>query len=136
VIGLDANQQRVHGLVNEIGAYHGIVPLDFLDSEHTAYLQIQSSGPWHIEVRSAITVRRFSTNIDGTGDEVLIYDGKTGIAALTHDGSSNFIVVYYGTGGRTGMVNEIGGYDGRVPIRAGPALIEINADGSWTINVA
>jgi hypothetical protein len=102
---------------------------------NTAYLQISSSGPWHIEIRSAKTARRFDTDVDGSGDEVLIYQGRTGIAALTHDGSSNFIVHEYTSTGSNSMVNEIGPYNGRVPIAAGPALVEVLADGHWTIAV-
>jgi hypothetical protein len=137
VVPLDASQQRTGGsLANEIGAYHGIVPLDLLSGANTVYFQIQSSGPWHIEIRSANTVRQFDTTIDGSGDEVLIYQGKMGIATLTHDGSSNFIVIGYSGTGRNGMVNVIGNYNGRVPIAAGPALIEVKADGHWTIATA
>jgi hypothetical protein len=33
------------------------------------------------------------------------------------------------------MVNEIGPYSGRVPMRAGPALIEVKSSGHWSIAV-
>jgi hypothetical protein len=134
VTGLDAQQQRVDGLANEIGAFTGTVPLDFLESEHTAYFQIQSSGPWHIEIKPVTTAPRFSATIEGTGDSVVIYDGKSGIAAFTHDGSSNFIVTSYTTV-RNGLINVIGPYTGRVPMPAGPNILAIQADGHWTISV-
>ena len=56
------------------------------------------------------------------------------IAALTHDGESNF-VVFEETGDAFSMgllVNEIGPYSGTVPLSAGPSLISISADGAWT----
>jgi len=134
VTGLDANQQRTGGLVNEIGAYDGVVPLDFLTGQATAFFQIKASGPWHIEIRPLSTVRTFTTTIDGTGDEVVSYASKGGITSMTHDGSSNFIVVAYTTT-RTGLVNEIGPYQGRVLLPTGPGVIEIKGDGHWTISI-
>ena len=138
VTGLDANQQRVGGLVNAIGAYTGTVPLDFRAGESTSFLQIMASGPWHIEIRPLSTLASFSTNGVGSGDDVLRYTGKTGIASLNYSGEHNFIVTEYSsTGSINNLVNTIGAYSGRVPITGGGTnVIEFKASGPWTITVS
>jgi hypothetical protein len=135
VAGRDASQQRVVGLVSTMGAYDGIVPLDFLSGQDTAFLLIVADGQWHIEIRPLSTSRTLTRSIAGTGDEVIIYAGTGGISAITHDGRSNFVVTAYTTK-PTRIVNELGAYRGRVPVPSGPSVIEIKADGHWTITFA
>ena len=76
--------------------------------------------------------RRFSDVIDGAGDDVVYYEGDTGAAHIIHNGESNFQVISYDDR-RDGMVNEIGSYDGSVPLRGG-VFIELVADGGWSIS--
>ncbi|MET8045590.1 hypothetical protein ABZU25_32570 [Micromonospora sp. NPDC005215] len=57
---------------------------------------------------------------------------------ITHSkGESNFVVESYnlesGEGGL--LINEIGGYSGTRPLDA-PALVQVTADGNWSINPA
>jgi hypothetical protein len=135
VTALDANNERVDGLVNAIGAYEGTVPLDFLKGQNTVRLQVQASGPWHIEVRPISSLATFDATAQGHGDDVVSYTGKAGIAAFTHSGEHNFIVDAY-TSQRTGLVNEIGAYSGKVPVTAGPAVWTVQADGDWTVAIS
>ncbi|MGW4638383.1 hypothetical protein ACWEN6_07640 [Sphaerisporangium sp. NPDC004334] len=53
----------------------------------------------------------------------------------THDGDSNFIVYGYSRIGSYPelLVNEIGGYKGKVLLPAGTRLITVKADGAWTL---
>lgn len=54
--------------------------------------------------------------------------------SFTHDGESNF-VVYENSGSDFGpdlLINGIGSYDGSVPLRSGPSILIVQADGSWT----
>src|SRR5262249_45257935 len=94
VTGLDTNNQQTDLLVNTIGAYHGPVPLDFR-TPNTTRLQVKASGPWHIEVRDPRSAEQFDGVVQGHGDNVLLYTGKAGIAAISHNGQSNFIVDEY-----------------------------------------
>ena len=85
--------------------------------------------------------------LSGTGDSVLTCTLGAGnkIISLTHSGSRNFIVRVHDDKGRSeGLVNEIGNYSGTVFVRfghdtfqlkPGPCIIEINADGAWTIEI-
>jgi len=76
-------------------------------------------------------VRFVGSAITGTGDDVLFLN-DTGVYAITHTGSSNFVVWVYGADSTDLAVNEIGTYSGNVPLR-GPAFVVINADGPWSI---
>ncbi len=52
---------------------------------------------------------------------------------ITHRGSSNFIVKAYTADSGELLVNEIGNYSGEQIMPAGTVLVEILADGAWTI---
>jgi hypothetical protein len=135
VTGLDDNNQQTDVLINEIGAYDGSVPLDFRDT-NTTRLEVKASGPWHIEVRDPRSAQPFDSAVQGHGDNVLLYTGKAGIAAISHNGQSNFVVDEYTKSGENLLVNEIGVYNGRVPFARGRSAIAIKADGDWSIGVS
>jgi hypothetical protein len=130
VTGLKSGE-RVDGLVNTIGNYDGSVTIDRADQ-----LQIKASGPWHLEIRSLSSLPMFDKHTEGHGDVVLIFNGARGVLAAIHDGSSNFIVHSIGKSGRKYLINEIGTYNGKVPIAAGPSFVSIHADGNWTLEVS
>ncbi|HEY2301218.1 MAG TPA: hypothetical protein VGH66_04970 [Acidimicrobiales bacterium] len=54
---------------------------------------------------------------------------------ITNQGKDNFIVENHGSSAfaSSGLVNEIGNYQGSVPVTAGPAATTILSDGTWTI---
>jgi hypothetical protein len=133
--GLDASNGDTDLLVNTIGAYNGTTALDF-DKAVTKSLQITASGPWHLDISSPLSATHFTGSYSGKGDNVLIYDGSSGVATISHDGSSNFVIHTVNSGSADLLVNEIGVYNGKQPWPSGPAFIEINADGNWTITVA
>jgi len=75
----------------------------------------------------------------GKGDSVINVGQVAGCtnAALTHNGTDNFIVVPYDASNsrRSSLVNEIGRYSGTVKWDAKADTLEIKADGSWSISV-
>ncbi len=119
-------------LVNEIGSYNGYV---YLEGTSPLSLEVESSGFWTIQVeRLAQTdLKEFS----GTGDYVTeICSITSGTYHFTYNGTSNFVIWIYTTGGRDLLVNEIGSYDGKkiVKIPSGSkAFFVINASGNWKI---
>ncbi len=129
---LDGNLAQQGLLVNTIGAYNGTVLLDEIG---TAALEITASGPWTITLRPLLAAREFEgASAAGSGDDVVIYRGDAGIAAISYTGDSNFAVWSYGNRSDL-LVNEIGAYTGNVRWPSGPAVIEISASGAWTIAV-
>jgi hypothetical protein len=124
--------ERVDLLVNEIGSYQGTVQ----EEEGASFLEITAGGSWRIEANTVDQAPTFDESATGLGDSVVLVTGDSGIAEITHAGDSNFAVLTYPLAGRRRdlLVNEIGNYAGsaRFP---GPALIEITANGDWTISL-
>jgi hypothetical protein len=128
-------------LVNTIGRYDGIVPIDFGDGEHTTRFEVIASGPWTIEVKHPIESHNFAVpgTFEGKGDDVIRLVGykqnPPDIAHITHDGKSNFAVYGYADEGRTLLVNEIGKYEGDSILSPTTFLMVVKADGKWTIDL-
>ncbi len=110
---------------NEIGPWHGQALLS--DAKKGRYrVSIQAAGTW--------TLR-------GSGSRVIPIQARSGFQALvsaTHRGDANFIVHMTGYGWTTGeefLFNEIGNYSGQtlVDVPRGPFLVDVQADGPWTI---
>jgi len=123
-------------LVNEIGTYSGTVPFNVSTSERIVALEISADGAWTVTLRDALTVREAPQGVSttGTGDDVLLYFGDATIADIAHSGESNFAIWSYGNRSDL-IVNEIGTYTGQVRWQAGSALIQISADGEWSIDL-
>jgi len=132
---LDSDLKETEGLVNEIGRYSGTTILDLNDGEETKRLKIQADGKWTIVLSDLATAREMDSSASGRGDDVLIYRGDAGVAKLTHNGESNFIVDFYNEDDSDNLVNEIGKYSGESVIGSGPGFLQIHADGKWTVKV-
>lgn len=118
-------------LINEIGKYDGYV---LLNGSAPYMFEIKADGVWTYTIERLPQTEK--TTFSGRGDAVTdIFEADTGVWAFTHDGSSNFAVRGYTTGGRDLLVNEIGPYSGKVRMEipeGSNAFFEITADGNWT----
>lgn len=127
-------------LVNEIGSYSGKRWINLEDGSLTTQFEVEAAGSWTLTIG---TVEQLATKFptgkaEGKGDDVLVLGGDATAAKITHRrGDSNFVVYAYsldtGEGGL--LVNEIGAYSGVRPLSA-PALVQVTADGNWTITPA
>jgi hypothetical protein len=136
VSSLDSSLQEQDLMVNTIGHYSGTVLFNVESGTDATKLQVQTSGAWKITLHSIRSLREFDgASASGRGDDVLIYRGAAGAAAITNTGSGNFVIWEYGDDSNL-LVNEIGKYNGTVVMGAGPALVEVNSTGNWTINVS
>jgi hypothetical protein len=136
VLALDEeNQPTADILVNSSGGYRGITAYGLFGNTTGAAvsLKVMASGPWTIEVGPISYAPGPPSG--GTGDDVFLYAGDPVTVGLTHDGVENFVVSEYsGEGiGMSLLVNEIGAYDGSVPIGKGPLVLVVKGDGSWTL---
>ncbi len=136
VTALDANLQRVDGVVNEIGTWSGTVTLaSFGDPADIRFLQVQADGAWTFDLLTITDLQSVDDPaFGGIGSQVVLYQGDGGIFTVAHDGERNFIVHVTTASDSDGLINEIGAYNGRQPIPPGPAIIEVVADGNWTFN--
>jgi hypothetical protein len=121
-------------LVNEVGRYSGIRPVDLEGTP--AALKIEADGAWTITIQVAQKAPKWTGKVTGRGSTVLIVDPSTtgGISTVrvTHSGEGNFAV--WAVSGRPHLlVNEIGNYSGETLLPAGTVLLDIEADGRWSI---
>lgn len=131
IVTLYKGDERVSGVVNEIGSYTGSV---LVSGSGEYSLQIKSSGNWSIK-SSGLSIDD-STSFSGHGDSVTgITSHGGGNWHFTHNGEHNFIVTAYRPNGERerGIVNEIGNYDGVVKAPTGNICFSVKADGDWTI---
>ena len=133
---IDSHGNLTDLLANVIGSYQGTRLFD--KSDHSVAFKVEADGNWTIVVSPLEAAYRW----DGTGtlkrrgSDVIVLPTPTGgltSAKITHQGSENFTVFgYSGTGGDL-LVNEIGRYRGEVLLAEGTSVLELEADGPWTI---
>jgi hypothetical protein len=133
VESLDSSLKDIDLLVNTIGNYSGTVVMDAnsYNRVQTDSLKITAGGAWTITLTPLQAIKSFdgSAQIEGVGDDVFYYKGKTTSALFAHTGSRNIVVQSYGSRGDL-LVNEIGVYSGRVVWAEG--LYQVTADGNWS----
>lgn len=136
----DGNQPTLDLLVNTIGSYEGTTAFGLHDlGEEPASLKITADGDWEITIASFDDAPYLEAPVEGDGDAVFKYDAGAADWAISHDGDANFIVVHSpleGIMGAMPLVNEIGSYEGTVPVTGDVAIVTITADGSWTITAS
>ncbi|WP_087484842.1 hypothetical protein [Brachybacterium massiliense] len=134
---VDENGQDIDLLVNEIGDYDGDVALNF--AEDPAALRVEADGAWSIDLVPLQEAPRWdgSAPFEATGDSIVIVagvaEGLTPVT-LTHDGESNFAIWAWGESHPDLIVNDIGTYDGTTLLPDGSLVLQVNADGNWTIS--
>jgi hypothetical protein len=139
VWSLDGSFGNIDLLVNEIGNYDGRRMVHggwFSAPELVRHLNVDADGAWSITARPMSAATSLSSSLAGSGDDILRYTGSASTLTSTHDGTSNFIIVGYESDGRYAglIVNEIGPYSGTDLIDSGTAILDITADGNWTLN--
>lgn len=132
----EVNQPTGDLLVNTIGRYSGttIYGLHDLGGEGVR-IEVMADGPWELVIEPVSAAPALEES--GTGDAVFLYEGIAGALHVTHDGDANFTVIeetdeVFAMGL---LVNEIGRYEGTVPLSGGPSVISVTADGAWTLQV-
>jgi len=139
VWSLDSSFAMIDLLVNEIGSYSGRRMVHggwFSQPELVRHLEIDADGAWSITARPMSAARSLTSSLTGSGDDIVRYRGSAATLTSTHDGTSNFAIVGYESNGSYAglIVNEIGPYSGTDLIPSGTAILDITADGNWTLN--
>ncbi len=138
VWNFDSAGQEIDLLVNTIGSYKGTRPLDFLASEHTVRLSIESSGNWDFAILPLEEIRRSDVPglLEGLGDDVvLLSEGEADLLVIdASSADSNFVIWGYGDDVDL-LVNEIAPYTGTVIVPRGIFVLAIEAEGPWSIDV-
>lgn len=128
----ESNQSTGDLLVNEIGSYEGTTAYGINAFGEASTLQVTSDGEWTIDIAPISAAPELESA--GTGDAAFLYAGTAAQLAATHSGDSNFVVQEDADSFSMGLlINEIGSYEGTVPLSEGPSLITVNADGEWSL---
>jgi len=139
VSSYDANNNQIDLLINTIGAYEGIKPLDFLTGEQTARLEIKAGGPWEITILPVQEARTVTIPgpVNGTGDDVFYIEGGAPdtIIADASQMTSNFIVYSYSDDGQELVFNEIGPYTGTALLDSSTFMLSVQAEGNWSVEI-
>jgi hypothetical protein len=134
----DATGDYVDLVVNEIGDYDGLRPLD-LDREQPASLKIRADGRWKVTVMVAEKAPMWTGKASGkAGATLLRVDPKAGDqdVRFTHKGRLNCALVLRGEQASDLLVNAIGRYNGDMVLPTGTRFVEIRTSGSWTLTTA
>ncbi|GIF66629.1 hypothetical protein Ais01nite_46640 [Asanoa ishikariensis] len=136
VTSIDSAGDQVDLLVNEIGRYSGTRPIGLREGEGIAALKVEAGGTWKIVLRDLSKAPQFKGKVSGKGSAVYLIPPGTldalASAKITHNGRGNFIVTAYGERSDL-LINEIGKYSGEVLLDSETLVLEIQADGGWTI---
>lgn len=121
-------------LVNTIGSYAGSHFINLMNGSMTTRVIIGATGSWRVTIEDVVAA---SSAKSGSGDAALLYLDDATKARITNRGESNFVVKSYPLSGNRGglLVNEIGSYQGTVPLEA-PAFVQVISSGSWTIDLS
>ena len=162
---LSSTGETIDILVNEIGAYSGMRAIGFQrdainGAEPGKYmLGITADGEWEIMLGILRNVSAYQcapeeklpVSFYGTGDgitDIFLVENDGNVRfTFTHDGESNFVVTLLNAeyGIPEMLVDEIGSYQGTKAVgfkkgaiigpEPGIYLIDIIADGNWTVNI-
>ena len=137
------------------GAYNGIRAHQVSQAQlfgltpGTYLAQVTADGAWKIELTQPVWDSGDSPpfNWSGSGDDVkgpMNLETGTRSVAITHNGSSNFVVELVKADGTLAekLVNVTGPYDGSVEVKIHPIIgltpdiygMIITADGGWTVD--
>lgn len=136
VQNLDSGKEMIDLLVNEIGSYKGKVPVDFRMDQNTNFLEINADGNWSIKLTQLSTSalsKMSSSSYKGNGDDLLFIHKDFTTGKFVSTGDSNFIVLSYGKDIDL-LINDISPYQGEVLIPNGTSILEIKAEGPWSVN--
>lgn len=126
-------------LVNTIGPYEGMKPLDWFDDEQTARFEVIADGQWEIRVLplDLLPVEQVPSTFQESGDLVVgLRGGSPDLLKIdASQASRNFAIHTFSSNGKDLVVNEIAPYTGTVIIDSSTFALVITATGPWSIEV-
>lgn len=130
IYGRDADGEDVEWVTDGQGDYAGDVVFNTIPGDAITAFHVTSDADWTIELHSTYSVASVTSELGGTGDDVLYYDGSATSAALACT-SGTAISVWSEYEG-TLIEGEACPYTGTIELPAGGGLLQILATGDWT----
>ncbi|GIF74683.1 hypothetical protein [Asanoa siamensis] len=137
VEALDESGRQVGLIVNAIDDYAGDRTIGLQERGIPAAFQVRATGTWKIVLRDLSKAPAFTGEAAGRKPAVFLVPSGTATGqrlTVSHSGRSNFVVRGYGHNDRIGLfVNEIGRYQGTEPLPPDTQVLEVEAQGGWTL---
>lgn len=143
VWAVDSAGKKTDLLVNEVSAGFALRSAFGLSSYTEAVagfeITVPAGGIWTMDVGPISDAPRWegTGTYTGSGPEIVIVAGAfaplDSIRAAAN-GTSNFVVWSYGNEGQDLLFNEIAPTSGQAFVPAGTQLLEVGAEGAWTLS--
>lgn len=132
IYGRDADGEDVEWVTDGRGDYTGDVVFNTLPGDAITAFHVTSDADWTIELHSTSSVPSVPSELAGTGDDVLYYDGPATSAALrcTSGAAISVWSQYEGTL----VEGEPCPYTGSIDLPTGGGLLQILATGDWVFS--
>lgn len=124
-------------LVNAIGAFKGTQWINIMSGDSTGKFTVEANAAWTLTIADerSLPVLEQGKPMSGKGPAVLSSPGKASSLAVVGKGKDNFGLWAVIDGFPDLLINEIGDYQGTVPLE-GASLIEVDTPNSWTVTPA
>jgi predicted small lipoprotein YifL len=124
-------------LVNTTEPYNGTRPLDFMADEYATRLEITASGDWAVTISPLVLISVLDVpgTYEGEGDDVIFLNGNPDLATIEGNQAGRHFAIKGYNGGRNLLVNTTDPYEGTVILHKETLILEIIAEGPWSITV-
>lgn len=139
----DTDENRVAGLVNAIGSFEGSTATHVAAGEYV--LEVRAVGDWSVTVEQPRYAGGESLPASYDGDQPAaagpfeLEEDATVEFALTHEGDGNFVVRLLDRDGQrvAGVANAQDDVDSttELDVEAGVYLLDVEAEGPWTVDI-
>jgi hypothetical protein len=130
------NHRNFDGDVYESGSYAGTTAYGLSTTDTpTRAIRVSASAHWTITIKQ-VSRAPFLTKT-GRGDHVFLYGGKAKTLRVTTRSDDYFAIdqtqLDQDYRYPEGIINEFGPFSGTAAFLRGPSVIEVDADGAWSI---
>lgn len=134
VTTLDSNSETIELLVDTEGPYEGSKAINLVVGDVISSVAIVADGDWSITATYLGALERSVDEASGSGDAVVVMDINNPVMTIRHDGDGDFSVFMWTFEDQGYVLQESGSVDTTVSVPVGGAVIEIEADGEWSLS--
>lgn len=128
--------ELVDRLVEADGEYQGTRAINLVMGDIVSSIEVVADGEWAITATYLGDLFRHQGEASGQGDSVLIMDIAAPAMTIRHDGESDFWVFVWTFQDQGFLVNTTGPVETTVRAPTGGVVIEIEADGNWSLSTS
>ena len=136
VTTLDSNSETIEVLVDTEGHYQGSRAVNLLVGDVISAISVVAEGDWSITATYLGALERSVDEATGEGDDVVLMDITSPAMAIRHEGDGEFSVYMWTFDDQGYVVQESGNVDMTASVPIGSAVIEVEADGEWSLSAS